>query len=259
MVQRHDDPRGEPNWQPVTAVTMMAGMLTGQLAANREQLELLGRARREPWLRPPWRDTTCANAAAPGAARSRVIRQLQARGRIAGAISEQRLAVSGGNTRAAAQRPGGRTGLERRLDGGGDELRRAPGDRGAARRRDGRPSAGCHRGRQPQQVADADPRGRHWPAAAGPRATPRQSGRRLRTWTAAVVLAGCPVSGRHKDGVKAAPDPPLGAQVRRTAGTRRCHPEQGVLWPCGRGDRGTPMWCRRPASCDRGQGGQNAR
>jgi len=42
MVQRHDDPRGEPNWQPVTAVTMMAGMLTGQLAANREQLELLG-------------------------------------------------------------------------------------------------------------------------------------------------------------------------------------------------------------------------
>ncbi len=50
MVQRHDDPRGEPNWQPVTAVTMMAGMLTGQLAANREQLELLERARREPWL-----------------------------------------------------------------------------------------------------------------------------------------------------------------------------------------------------------------
>jgi hypothetical protein len=50
MVQRHDDPRGEPNWQPVTAVTMMAGMLTEQLAANREQLELLGRARREPWL-----------------------------------------------------------------------------------------------------------------------------------------------------------------------------------------------------------------
>ena len=50
MVQRHDDPRGEPNWQPVTAVTMMAGMLTGQLAANREQLELLGRARREPRL-----------------------------------------------------------------------------------------------------------------------------------------------------------------------------------------------------------------
>ncbi len=50
MVQRHDDPRGEPNWQPVTAVTMMAGMLTGQLAASREQLELLERARREPWL-----------------------------------------------------------------------------------------------------------------------------------------------------------------------------------------------------------------
>jgi hypothetical protein len=47
---RHDDPRGEPNWQPVTAVTMMAGMLTEQLAANREQLELLERARREPWL-----------------------------------------------------------------------------------------------------------------------------------------------------------------------------------------------------------------
>jgi hypothetical protein len=34
MVQRHDDPRGEPNWQPVTAVTMMAGMLTKQLAAD---------------------------------------------------------------------------------------------------------------------------------------------------------------------------------------------------------------------------------
>ena len=50
MVQRHDDPRGEPNWQPVTAVAMMAGMLTEQLAANREQLELLERARREPWL-----------------------------------------------------------------------------------------------------------------------------------------------------------------------------------------------------------------
>ena len=53
FVQRHDDPRGEPNWQPVTAVTMMAGMLTEQLAANREQLELLElleRARREPWL-----------------------------------------------------------------------------------------------------------------------------------------------------------------------------------------------------------------
>lgn len=28
----------------------MAGMLTEQLAANREQLELLERARREPWL-----------------------------------------------------------------------------------------------------------------------------------------------------------------------------------------------------------------
>src|SRR5271166_3459398 len=40
----------------VTAVTGCqfgnddGGMLTGQLAANREQLELLGRARREPWL-----------------------------------------------------------------------------------------------------------------------------------------------------------------------------------------------------------------
>jgi hypothetical protein len=47
MVQRHDDPRGEPDWHPVTAVTTM---LTGQLAANRRQLELLERARREPWL-----------------------------------------------------------------------------------------------------------------------------------------------------------------------------------------------------------------
>ena len=47
MVQRHDDPRGEPDWHPVTAVTTM---LTGQLAANRGQLELLERACREPWL-----------------------------------------------------------------------------------------------------------------------------------------------------------------------------------------------------------------
>jgi hypothetical protein len=37
--------------------------------------------------------------------------------------SQQRLAVSGGNTRAPARRPGGRPGLERRLDGIGDELR----------------------------------------------------------------------------------------------------------------------------------------
>src|SRR5712671_5098371 len=47
MVQRHDDPRGGPDWHPVTAVTTM---LTGQLAANRGQLELLERACREPWL-----------------------------------------------------------------------------------------------------------------------------------------------------------------------------------------------------------------
>ena len=39
------------------------------------------------------------------------------------AMSEQRLAVSGGNTRAAARRPGGRAGLERGLDGVGNELR----------------------------------------------------------------------------------------------------------------------------------------
>ncbi len=43
--------------------------------------------------------------------------------RIADAISEQRLAVGGGNARAPARRPGRRTGLECRLDGGGDELR----------------------------------------------------------------------------------------------------------------------------------------
>ena len=43
--------------------------------------------------------------------------------RIAGAKSEQRLAVGGGNAWAAAWWLGGRTGLERRLDGGGDELR----------------------------------------------------------------------------------------------------------------------------------------
>ena len=52
-----------------------------------------------------------------------VIRQLQARGRVAGVISEQRLTIGGGNTRAPARRPGGRAGLERRLDGGGDQLR----------------------------------------------------------------------------------------------------------------------------------------
>lgn len=39
------------------------------------------------------------------------------------AWSEQRLAVGGRNTRASARRPGGRTGLDRRLDGGGVPLR----------------------------------------------------------------------------------------------------------------------------------------
>jgi len=39
------------------------------------------------------------------------------------AMSEQRLAAGGRNTPASARRPGGRTGLERRLDGGDDELR----------------------------------------------------------------------------------------------------------------------------------------
>ena len=38
-------------------------------------------------------------------------------------MSEQRLAVDGGNTQASAWRPGGRTGLERSLDGGGDQQR----------------------------------------------------------------------------------------------------------------------------------------
>jgi len=78
MVQRHDDPRGEPNWQPVTAVTMMAGMLTGQLAANREQLELLERARREPWLLrfhvdgadPPHRRRSAPAISSPGTSAS---------------------------------------------------------------------------------------------------------------------------------------------------------------------------------------------
>jgi len=37
--------------------------------------------------------------------------------------SEQRLAIGGGSTRAPARRPGRRTGPERGLDGGGDELR----------------------------------------------------------------------------------------------------------------------------------------
>src|SRR6266568_7219440 len=38
-------------------------------------------------------------------------------------MSEQRLAVDGGNTRASAWRPGGRSGLERGPDGGGDQQR----------------------------------------------------------------------------------------------------------------------------------------
>jgi hypothetical protein len=38
-------------------------------------------------------------------------------------LSEQQLAISGGNTRAPARLPGRRTGLERGLDSGGDELR----------------------------------------------------------------------------------------------------------------------------------------
>jgi hypothetical protein len=54
-----------------------------------------------------------------GAIQFPVIRQLQTRG---GAISEQRLAVGGGNASASAWWLGGCTGLERRLDGGGDEL-----------------------------------------------------------------------------------------------------------------------------------------
>ena len=39
------------------------------------------------------------------------------------AMSEQRLAAGGRNMPASARRPGGRTGLERRLDDGGHELR----------------------------------------------------------------------------------------------------------------------------------------
>jgi hypothetical protein len=38
-------------------------------------------------------------------------------------MSEQRFAAGGGNTPTWARRPGGRIDLERRLDGGGDELR----------------------------------------------------------------------------------------------------------------------------------------
>src|ERR1700757_4231246 len=56
-----------------------------------------------------------------GAVRFPVIRQLQAR-RIAGAVSEQRLAVGSVPARASAWWPGGCTGLERGLDGVGDEL-----------------------------------------------------------------------------------------------------------------------------------------
>jgi len=38
-------------------------------------------------------------------------------------LSERRLAIGGGNTRAPPRRPGRRTGLERGLDGVGGELR----------------------------------------------------------------------------------------------------------------------------------------
>jgi hypothetical protein len=58
-----------------------------------------------------------------GAVRFPVIWQLQAHWRIAGAISEQRLAAGRGNTPTPERRPGGRTDVERCLDGSGDELR----------------------------------------------------------------------------------------------------------------------------------------
>lgn len=45
-----EDPRGEPNWQPVGAVEMMTAVVAEQLAANREQLETLGPARLTPHL-----------------------------------------------------------------------------------------------------------------------------------------------------------------------------------------------------------------
>jgi hypothetical protein len=57
------------------------------------------------------------------AVRFPVIWQLQARGQIAGAISEQRLTAGRRNTRAPALRPGRRADLERGLDSGGGELR----------------------------------------------------------------------------------------------------------------------------------------
>jgi hypothetical protein len=59
-----------------------------------------------------------------GAVRFPVIWQLRARGRIAIAISEQRLAAGGGAARAPARRPGRRAGAERGLDGIGDKLGR---------------------------------------------------------------------------------------------------------------------------------------
>src|SRR5690348_15763464 len=59
-----------------------------------------------------------------GAVRFPVIWQLQARGRIAIAISEQPLAAGGEAVRAPARRPGRRAGAERRLDGIGDKLGR---------------------------------------------------------------------------------------------------------------------------------------
>ena len=50
-------------------------------------------------------------------------------------LSEQRLTIGGGTTRAPAWRPGGRTGLERGLDSVGDELRGLRVDDDVRRRR----------------------------------------------------------------------------------------------------------------------------
>src|SRR5690349_4617415 len=127
-------PQTSVSWPILTAAPVVPG--TGaENAGNNGAGTALGRPvaehRRPRQLRDNLRYRATSRAMAGcylrerrrgGAARFPVIRQLQARGRIAGAISEQRLAV-GGSLRAAARPPGGRAGLERGLDGGGHELR----------------------------------------------------------------------------------------------------------------------------------------
>lgn len=120
------------------------------------------------------------------AVRFPVIWQLQVRGQIAGAISEQRLAAGAGNTRASARRPGRCTGLERSLDSVGDELGSlgvdgdvAAEQQPAVRYQHDLHKARCACGRvhaapRPAGVPDAPPVRRPWPFTC--RALPARPG-----------------------------------------------------------------------------------